>query len=136
MSEIAKCRCGAEATLNSPCVRGEAPFTHFVDCERCGSSGPNEDSPAEAIAAWNDLMRPRPVAEWVPAQGLRGDEPHGFVGSFRLGQVVLGHVSVHGIVAARCHIDGKGQYFLDSASARAWLVTQVRAAGIEVREES
>src|SRR5690606_22288024 len=118
MSEIAKCQCGAEARLSPPwsgriravCVNDE-----------CDIRGPRALSEVEAVARWNALMRPRPVAEWVPAQGLRGDEPHWFVGSLRLGQVVLGHVSVHGIVAARCHIDGKGQYFLgpDPASARA-----------------
>src|SRR5690606_14513707 len=115
MSEIAKCRCGALDTG----IDNDDGWD--VTCNDCGCRGPFVPTYEEAIAAWNALMRPRPVAEWVPAQGLRGDEPHGFVGSLRLGQVVLGHVSVHGIVAARCHIDGKGQYFLDpdSASARA-----------------
>lgn len=86
--------------------------------------------------------RARPVAEWVAAEGLRGDEPHGFVGSLWLGQVALGYVSVHrahGIVdhAAQCHIDGKGECFRDPdpVSARAWLEDRVRAAGFEVREE-
>lgn len=125
MTEIAKCRCGAEATLNSPCVRGEAPFTHFVDCERCGSSGPNEDSPAEAIAAWNALMRHRPVARW----GAPGGATYLYVGRAVLGYVLT---SQSGSESAVCGITGEHFRGYD---ARAWLEARVRAAGFEVREE-
>lgn len=127
MSEIAKCQCGAEATLNSPCVRGEAPFTHFVDCERCGSSGPNEDSPAEAIAAWNSLMRPRPTA-------TKGS-----------GRVCLGSTSIRiGFVGddgdddwiAQCTIDGWHVHCYSEDDAMAELVEHLRGLGFDVKEVS
>lgn len=137
MTELTKCRCGAEAEWQ---ISTDGKVGRW--CRRCGIHGPWCDSEELMDAAWNSLMRPRPVAEWVAAEGLRGDGPHGFVGSLWLGQVALGYVSVHrahGIVdhAAQCHLDGKGEYFRDPnpASARAWLEARVRAAGFDVREE-
>lgn len=125
MSEIAKCRCGAEARLSPPwsgriravCVNDE-----------CDIRGPRALSEVEAVARWNALMRPRPVAEWV-AFVLGSDR-----GKFTCGKLWLGEVNgVESHWVARCHLTDE---FLECANpwaARAWLEERVRAAGFEVR---
>lgn len=56
MSEIAKCRCGAEPTV----ARGSISALYYVECNNldCCTMGPFGATAAEAIAAWNALMRP------------------------------------------------------------------------------
>lgn len=121
MTELAKCRCGAAARLSPPwsgriravCVNDE-----------CDIRGPRALSEVEAIAAWNALMRPRPVARWgAPA----------VVTNLYVGRAVLGYVltSQSGGESAVCGITGEHFRGYD---ARAWLEARVRAAGFEVQE--
>ena len=119
MSEIAKCRCGARDTG----IDNDDGWA--VTCNDCGCRGPFVPTYEEAIAAWNALMRPRPVARW----GSPGGVTYLYVG-----RAVLGYVLTNqsGGESAVCGITGEHFRGYD---ARAWLEARVRAAGFEVSEE-
>jgi hypothetical protein len=85
---------------------------------------------AEAIAAWNALMRPRPVAEWQKRNWGRCDDLR--VGALQLGWIAGDYA---GFQAHDCLRDERSPLFPDLPSARAWLEERVRAAGIDVKEE-
>src|SRR5690606_12367985 len=118
MSEIAKCQCGAEARLSPPwsgriravCVNDE-----------CDIRGPRALSEAEAVARWNALMRPRPVAEWDIFPVLH---------DLRLRHLSLGRVSLgpKNKWFASCFLTGEHSFGLSIDDARAWLVERVRVA--------
>ena len=59
MVEIAKCRmCGGNP--RAKIVRKEAVRPYYLSCTNldCGVDGPMRPTPAEAIAAWEELMAP------------------------------------------------------------------------------
>lgn len=59
MTDICKCVCGAEARYMSG---GPYSGGHVV-CAGCTWEGPSAPTQSEAIAAWNRVMRPRPVVQ-------------------------------------------------------------------------
>lgn len=126
MSELAKCRCGAEARLSPPwsgriravCVNDE-----------CDIRGPRALSEVEAIAAWNALMRPRPVAEWRVT---------GFMEHLGIGKAVLlsllrdrGAFYCWSYIADTC-----GPAFTNEQEAREWGADHLRGLGFDVKEVS
>ena len=120
MSEIAKCRCGTDAEWQ---ISTDGKVGRW--CRRCGIHGPWCDFEELMDAAWNSLMRPRPVARWgAPA----------VVTYLYVGRAVLGYVltSQSGGESAVCGITGE---LFRGYDARAWLEERVKAAGFDVREE-
>lgn len=125
MSEIAKCRCGAECRVQNE-DNPEPMSPVWVGCLNCNSSGPWELSRKEAISAWNALMRPRPVARW----GAPAVVTYLYVGRAVLGYVLTGQ---SGSESAVCGVTGEHFRGYD---ARAWLVARVLGAGFDVEDVS
>lgn len=118
MTELAKCRCGAEAEWQ---ISTDGKVGRW--CRRCGIHGPW--CPFEELmdAAWNSLMRPRPTA----TKGSR--------------RVYLGSPSIRiGFVGddgdddwiARCIIDGWHVHCYSEDDAMAELVEHLRGLGFDV----
>lgn len=127
MTEIAKCRCGARAHLQGHVDDVDGEFVSIACYDgKCGWTSPWRRTEAEAIAAWNALMRPRPVARW----GSPGGVTYLYVGRAVLGYVLT---SQSGSESAVCGITGEHFRGYD---ARAWLEERVRAAGFDVEDVS
>lgn len=129
MTTTIRCQCGHGANVRDD--GGE----WCVACRLgCGAEGPRAPTEAAAIAAWEELMRPRPVAKW--------DESNNgaalWVGFLCLGRVVLVEGCGWDVL---CTVTGERPYHAPlphEDSARAWLVVRVRSLGFEVsfyREE-
>lgn len=123
MSEIVKCRCGAEARLTPP-WNGRMRVSCVSD--ECDTRGPRRLSGVEAISAWNALMRQRPVARW----GARVVVTYLYVGRAVLGYVITGQ---SGSESAVCVITGE---HFQGYDAHEWLVARVLEAGIDVEDVS
>lgn len=126
MTEIAKCRCGAEAEWQ---ISTDGKVGRW--CRRCGIHGPWCDFEELMDAAWNSLMRPRPVAEWDPPVDDPADEMRMFCGNAELGSY---RELAEGEWETVCLVAGESRTLPDEPSARAWLEARVRAAGFEVRD--
>lgn len=71
MTEIAKCRCGADDTSFQR--RGDALLARY--CITCGMRGPWCNTEDEAIAAWNELSSALAwIEERVMAAGFEVEE--------------------------------------------------------------
>lgn len=128
MTELAKCRCVAAADLRGALNHVGSGFR--VSCPACMLGGPWKPSEPEAIAAWNDLMRPRPVAEWVSGEHVQSLS----LGSVDLGNVVRMATRVPAWKAWAAIAEQVSPPFPDPRPARAWLEERVRAQGFEVKE--
>lgn len=127
MTEIAKCQCGARAHLQGHVDDVDGEFVSIACYDgKCGWTSPWRRTEPEAIAAWNDLMRPRPVAEWDIFPVLH---------DLRLRHLSLGRVSLgpNNKWFASCFLTGEHSFGLSIDDARAWLVERVRAAGFDVK---
>jgi hypothetical protein len=120
------CVCGAEAKARL------SQYDHFlVSCARdrecwCGPDMPTE---AEAVEAWNRVMRPRPVVTTFD------DMNRGFM--FELGARSIGALSQQRTTedgwAAALYITSE-QTRGTRERCRAWLIEKLTAAGFDVKE--
>jgi hypothetical protein len=123
MTETAKCACGAEARIHQTNCEN-----YYVTCNKddvyCWE-GPVCPSESEAVAAWNGVMRARPVVtERVQIFGSS---------RFCLGKVCMGMVDNCGDPWALFdEVAFSGDTF---AECRAWLIAKLTAAGFDVRTE-
>jgi hypothetical protein len=117
------CACGA-----SPHIHIEGSSARVV-CWSCNWTGPWRDKPnhaAEAVAAWNAVMRARPVA-FIK-------QSHAFIDGSMVGCIVntqdLSGYYVY-LFSRSYESDGARG---DFGHCRAWLIAKLTAAGFEVKE--
>jgi hypothetical protein len=126
VTEIAKCVCGAEARIHQTNCEN-----YYVTCNKddvyCWE-GPVCPSESEAVAAWNGVMRARPV--------LIEKRKDKFNSLFSFGPTAIGYTC--GSRATFFRPPPDEQHFIDPcepSNCRAWLIAKLTAAGFDVRTE-
>lgn len=120
MTEIAKCRCGADAEWQ---ISTDGKVGRW--CRRCGIHGPWCDFEELMDVAWNSLMRPRPVARWR----VTGVMEHLGIGK----AVLLSLLRDRGAFYCWSYIaDTRGPAFTNEQEAREWGADHLRGLGFDV----
>lgn len=115
------------------CVCGTLP--HAIDleddgwqmrCNGCYWQGPPCESESEAVAAWNAVMRPRPVV--TEHRGKHADD-------WTCSGKTIAWVSGYDENPVAVASDGETHRPGTREDCRAWLIAKLRTAGFDVRTE-
>lgn len=146
MTNICNCVCGAEARLARLCGQHIADDTHHVECSECGWEGPYKRTPAEAVEAWNERMKPRPAkVRLVRSRDFHNPDNFTSEVCANIGAACLGFTDLRWtsgyeepeVPWAFCRVHGEESKRCETQEeAIAWLVSRIESAGFDVERES